>query len=714
MADRESDKRPAPPVAERPEAKEVPGPEDKTAVFSAEEKEEVTPSRPQYQPPYLVIVEGPRTGSRFPLGDGPNVIGRAPNNAVHLDDQSVSRQHAEVLRSESGWAVRDLGSKNGTLVNGRPITESVVVGHKDVIKTGIYQLRLITQSISLEEEMTLPPELAMADRTVFVAAPPEVPTTKMEERELPPGPPPAEEVVREGGPPPKPPARRRTLVFMGALGLVVIAAAAFFAHRILFKPPPKPPKVSKPPAEVVPPPPEVPGPPQAAKPLPPEAVAPAPQTIPVFLDFASSPMPVKVTFQDKELGTTPLRVNVDLEPGKEYTAHALFVMPEIKEQYTQDVGFTVDKDSTVIPILFRGPIGMIKVEELPRDVEFYLEGKFTYDRFKEQSAKLSEIVLRKPIYIPYGDYNVELRRARQLGETALTFVKDIIFQRKFIIAEDSPTYVIAVKEEDLSVFPVKIRSEPSGADVFIDGKRVGQTPFEGPFPLGEHKLVLRKEGYFEHSETLKMDINTPYMANVRLKTSVAGAHINNARLAMNRAMYQEAINELAEALNSQPAPSEVALARYLLGTCYLNLNDIPRAMGYFEQAKEHEDWRHPAMLGLVHGHATMKQMDRALPLLVEVLLKTEDEKTKKEANDLFQKISPFRSVIYVYSEPAGAQVVVNDNPVAQKTPVILHDLPLGNYRIRVEKPGYLPTELSLSLSVNEFNPVIVKLRPIPE
>jgi tetratricopeptide (TPR) repeat protein len=368
----------------------------------------------------------------------------------------------------------------------------------------------------------------------------------------------------------------------------------------------------------------------------------------------------------------------------------------------------------VIPILFRGPIGMIKVEELPRDVEFYLEGKFSYDRFKEQSAKLNEIVLRKPIYIPYGDYDVELRRARQLGETALTFVKDIIFQRKFIIAEDSPTHVLAVTEEDLSVFPVKIRSEPSGADVFVDGKLVGKTPFEGPFPLGEHKLVLRKEGYFEHSETLKMDINTPYLANVTLKTSVAGAHINNARLAMNRAMYQEAINELAEALNSQPAPSEVALARHLLGTCYLKLNDVQRAMGYFEQAKEHEDWRHPAMLGMVHGHAMMNQMDRALPLLVEVLLKTEDEEVKKEANDLFQKISPFRSVIYVYSEPAGAQVVVNDNPVAQKTPVILHELPLGNYRIRVEKPGYLPTELNLSLSVNEFNPVIVKLRPIPE
>ncbi|MFA5187218.1 MAG: PEGA domain-containing protein, partial [Patescibacteria group bacterium] len=69
---------------------------------------------------------------------------------------------------------------------------------------------------------------------------------------------------------------------------------------------------------------------------------------------------------------------------------------------------------------------------------------------------------------------------------------------------------------------------------------------------------------------------------------------------------------------------------------------------------------------------------------------------------------------YVYSDPSGATVTVNDKPVAQQTPVILHDLPLGSYRIRIEKAGYLPTDLSLSMSVNEFNPVIVKLKPIPQ
>jgi tetratricopeptide (TPR) repeat protein len=271
-----------------------------------------------------------------------------------------------------------------------------------------------------------------------------------------------------------------------------------------------------------------------------------------------------------------------------------------------------------------------------------------------------------------------------------------------------------VKDADLSVFPAKIKSDPPNADVFIDGKQVGKTPYEGNLPLGEHKLALRKEGYFEYTENLKNDINVPVLTDVKMKTSVAGGHLNNARLSMDRAMYQEAINELAEALNSQPAPTEVGLANYLLGVSYLKMNDVQRAMGYFEQAKATEAQRYPAMLGLANCYAMQQMMDKALPLPVEVLLRVTDDQTKREAHDLFQKISPFRSVIYVYSEPAGAKVIVNDKPVAQATPVILHDLPLGNYRIRIEKPGFLPTDLNLSLSVNEFNPVIVKLKPTPQ
>ncbi len=767
----EKGKKSGAPAAEKPEAVEVPSPMDKTVIKTEEEISEATPRRVQHPLPYMVVVDGPRTGARFPLKEGANIIGRAPGNEIRLDDQSVSRQHAEITRTESGWFVKDLGSKNGTMVNGKPLTDSVGIGHKDVVKTGIYVLRLITKETPLEEELTLPPELSMADRTVFVAAPPDSLTASMEEKELPEEPPgeahpahegmPEEEGMgeEEGAPPPKrrlglpfklplklPALNKRQTVLAVALVAALVGTVFYFGAKWIIggkpkipakevpsmaaraRPPaPMPAPAPQPPPEAVPPgaqppaaPPTQPPGPEAAPSAPPAAAKPVPpplpeaKKVPYFIDFASSPMPADVTFQGEGVGTTPIRINVQLESGKTYQAEARFVMSDIKEEYTQKIDFTTEPDKSVIPVLFRAPIGMLKVKNLPRDVELYTEARFVYDKFKSGTSKPDEIVMDKPIYAPFGDYILELRRARKLGETSPTYVTDIIYRREFKLMEDSPTYTLDVTDEDLTKFPVKVRSEPKDAEVFIDGKLVGKTPFEGTFPLGEHRLVLRKEGYFEHSEELAVDINTPFVANVTLKTSIAGAHINNARLAMNRQLWQEAINELAQALSSNPAPSEVALAELMLGKAYFSLNDLQRAIGYFEKARESEEQKYPAMLGLVNCYAVQQQTDRALPLLVEVMLKAKDEETKREANSLFQKISPFRSVIYVYSDPSGADVVVNDKKVAQKTPVILHDLPLGRYRLRIEKAGYLPTDLNLTLSVNEFNPVIIRLKPMPE
>jgi len=710
--------------------------DDKTVIRSASESGDgLTPSRPQYQPPYIVVVDGPRAGAHFPLTDGQNVIGRSEGCVIRLEDQSVSRQHAEITKNDSGWMLKDLGSKNGSSVNGHSVVEPIIIGHKDVVKVGIYRLRLIIQPTDLEDEMKLPPDVppAVSDRTVFVSTSPDAQTSQIDatspeiDLNAPDG---AKNSDDSGGEDdgytyvkdefmdeerPKVKSRRQVVLVI-LLVLTMIATGTYlFGKKALSlwgkgnaakiavseKASPKVPAV--PPQNPV-----LPSKPKIA----PKAI-PSVVKVPVFLDFASSPMPAEVEFQGKKLGKTPLRVNMELEPDKTYEVNAKFDMPEIQEHYVQKMQFRIEKDSTVIPILFRAPIGMIKIDDIPRDVDSYLEGKFSYDKFNERTAKLTEIVLNKPIYIPYGKYFIELRRSKKLAVTSQTFVSDIIFHRDFIIAEDNPTFKMSVTDADLSVFPVKIHSEPNNADVYIDGRKVGKTPYAGVFPIGEHRFVLRKDGYFDHSEKLKVDINTPFIANVKLKTSVAGAHINNAQLAMDRQMYQDAINELAEALSSNPVALDVAKAKYMLGICYLKLNDIQRAMGYFDQAKQNDAWKYKAMLGLVRGYAMMKKEDKALPILVEVMLRSKDDDIKSEATDLFQKISPFRSVMYVYSEPVGAKVVVNGKTVGQRTPLILHELSLGNYRLHIEKEGYLPADLNISLSVNEFNPVIVKLKPIP-
>ncbi|MEX0716345.1 MAG: SpoIIE family protein phosphatase [Planctomycetaceae bacterium] len=77
----------------------------------------------------------------FSLGDGETVIGRHPECAVQIPSNMVSRKHARVVRDGDGYFVEDLGSGNGTFVNGNRIAERTPLKHEDRIKLGPVLLR---------------------------------------------------------------------------------------------------------------------------------------------------------------------------------------------------------------------------------------------------------------------------------------------------------------------------------------------------------------------------------------------------------------------------------------------------------------------------------------------------------------------------------------------------------------------------------------------
>jgi len=87
----------------------------------------------------LVVLAGANKGARFLINSEKVSIGRDPKSEIFLDDVTVSRKHAEIIRTSDGYKVVDCGSLNGSYVNSAPITEErLSVG--DELHIGKYRL----------------------------------------------------------------------------------------------------------------------------------------------------------------------------------------------------------------------------------------------------------------------------------------------------------------------------------------------------------------------------------------------------------------------------------------------------------------------------------------------------------------------------------------------------------------------------------------------
>ncbi len=86
---------------------------------------------------FLVVRRDDGFGDVYPLQDGTRcTLGRAPTNRVVLRDDLCSREHAEVFPAEGGWFVRDLGSLNGTHLNGELLRREQRLTARDDLRVG--------------------------------------------------------------------------------------------------------------------------------------------------------------------------------------------------------------------------------------------------------------------------------------------------------------------------------------------------------------------------------------------------------------------------------------------------------------------------------------------------------------------------------------------------------------------------------------------------
>ena len=87
----------------------------------------------------LVVKRGPNVGSRFALEKDVVQAGRHPESDIFLDDVTVSRRHAEIIRADNQYHVRDAGSLNGTYLN-RERVESAPLRDGDELQIGTFKL----------------------------------------------------------------------------------------------------------------------------------------------------------------------------------------------------------------------------------------------------------------------------------------------------------------------------------------------------------------------------------------------------------------------------------------------------------------------------------------------------------------------------------------------------------------------------------------------
>jgi pSer/pThr/pTyr-binding forkhead associated (FHA) protein len=88
----------------------------------------------------LLVKRGPNAGSTFLLDGDTTTVGRSTDGDVFLDDVTVSRKHAIFDRRAGGaWFVRDVGSLNGTYVNGEQVDETKLASG-DEVQIGRFKL----------------------------------------------------------------------------------------------------------------------------------------------------------------------------------------------------------------------------------------------------------------------------------------------------------------------------------------------------------------------------------------------------------------------------------------------------------------------------------------------------------------------------------------------------------------------------------------------
>lgn len=105
----------------------------------------VTQPGPRKGKAFLMVSTGAAAGTVFPLTEPSVLIGRSLDAQVSINEQAISNEHARIEQNGANFSLRDLGSTNGTYVNGQRLVDTVVLAGGDTIRMGSTTFTFVTR-----------------------------------------------------------------------------------------------------------------------------------------------------------------------------------------------------------------------------------------------------------------------------------------------------------------------------------------------------------------------------------------------------------------------------------------------------------------------------------------------------------------------------------------------------------------------------------------
>jgi hypothetical protein len=410
----------------------------------------------------------------------------------------------------------------------------------------------------------------------------------------------------------------------------------------------------------------------------------------------SDPRGGRVYLDGKDVGQTPIVLS-GLRPG-EYTVR---IVKQGYEQYYVRVEVTAEERKTVFAYLEATDGGLVAKSE-PKDAKVYLDGSYVGTTPFERQ-----------------DLSPGSHRVRITKEGYRTWERDVTIK-----AGDTVQFVAPLKRAEGGL---SAKSEPKGAKVYLDGKMVGSTPFEGQdLSPGAHTVRITKDGYqtWERDVTVKAEETVEFVARLKraqgglvAKSEPKGAEVYVNGKSVGKTPYEDkglavgshtvhikkhGYGAWEQTVQVDPGKTVEVMARLRAEGGRLLGRSEPNA------AKMYLDGKHigttPVEQSGVSPGSYAVRVTKPGYESWEGSVVVETGKTA----EVMARLKRAKGELSANSDPRGATVYLDGQQVGT-TPLERFGLEPGSHSVRMAKEGYRPWEREVSIKTGETEELLARL-----